>query len=72
MRSTLCRSCYKEKAAASGAQSAGNTQAKGKAKNAGNNKKGSDKKAAGKRSGLKRSARVALVVKRQCVDKILF
>jgi len=81
MRSKLCRSCFKKKAAASGAQSAGNAEAKGKpgnagnAKgnpgNAGNKKKGIVKKAAGKRSGLKRSARVALVVKKQWVDKIL-
>ena len=39
--------------------------------NASNKKKGIVKKAAGKRSGLKRSARVALVVKKQWVDKIL-
>ena len=93
MRSKLCRSCFKKKAAASGAQSAGNAEAKGKPgnagnaegnprnagnaeakgkpRNAGNKKKGIIKKAAGKRSGLKRSARVALVVKKQWVDKIL-
>ena len=83
MWSKLCRSCFKKKAAASGAQSAGNAEAKGKPRNAGNaeakgkprnagnKKKGIIKKAAGKRSGLKRSARVALVVKKQWVDKIL-
>ncbi len=71
MRSKLCRSCFKKKAAASGAESAGNAEAKGKPRNAGNKRKGIIKKAAGKRSGLKRSARVALVAKKQWVDKIL-
>jgi hypothetical protein len=79
MRSKLCRSCFKKKAAASGARSAGNSKgnpgnagkAKGNPGNAGNENKGITKKAAGKRSGLKRSARVALVVKKQWVDKIL-
>ena len=91
MRSTLCRSCFKKKAVASGAQSAGNAKGNknnagnknakgnlgnagnktGNPDNAGNDKKGIVKKAAGKRSGLKRSARAALVVKKHWVDKIL-
>ena len=49
----------------------GNAKAKGSPSNAGNMKKGIVKKAAGKRSAVKRSARVALVVKKQWVDKIL-
>jgi len=39
--------------------------------NIGNRKTGSDKKAAGTRSGLKRSATTALVVKKQWLDKLL-
>ena len=115
MRSKLCRCCFKTKAAGSGAQSAGNANAKGSPGNTGNangspgnvgNAKGSPdnagnaeakgspdnagnaeakgtpsnagnmtegivKKAAGERSAVKRSARVALVVKKQWIDKIL-
>ena len=103
MRSKLCRFCFKTKAAVSGAQSAGNANAKGSPGNTGNangspgnvgNAKGSPdnagnaeakgtpsnagnmtegivKKAAGQRSAVKRSARVALVVKKHWIDKIL-
>ena len=68
-RSTLCLTCFKQKAARSGAQSAGN--ANGNAGNAGNAKKGAVKKRAGKRSGLKRSAKYALVVKKRWLDLIV-
>ena len=39
--------------------------------NAGNQSKGRSKKKAGKRSGIKRSAKVALVVKKKWLDLIL-
>ena len=68
MRSKLCPTCFARKAAKCGARSAGN--AKGNPGNAGNRKKGATKKHAGKRSGLKRSARYALVVKKQWLDRI--
>ena len=45
--------------------------ANGSPGNAGNTTKGIVKKAAGERSAVKRSARVALVVKKQWIDKIL-
>jgi hypothetical protein len=51
------------------AGNAGN--AKGNAGNAGNAKKGTVKKRAGKRSGLKRSSKVTLVVKKRWLDLIL-
>ncbi len=122
-RSTLCSTCFKQRAAQSGARSAGNAKgnpgnagnasAKGKPKNAGNGKgnpgnagnasakgkpknagnakgnpgnagnakgnpenagnkqRGGAKKYAGGRSGLKRSAKYALVVKKCWLDKIL-
>jgi hypothetical protein len=50
---------------------AGNAEAQGTPSNAGNMTEGIVKKAAGERSAVKRSARVALVVKKQWVDKIL-
>ena len=80
-RSKLGSICFIEQAAKSGARSAGNAKAKGapgnagNAKgnpgNAGNTKRGKIKKCAGKRSGLKRSARYALVVKKKWLDQIL-
>ena len=69
LRATLCESCFKACAARSGAQSGGN--AKGNKGNAGNTTTGIAKKRAGKRSGAKRSSKVALVVKKQWLDKIL-
>ena len=59
LRATLCESCFKACAARSGAQSGGNATT------------GNAKKRAGKRSGAKRSSKVALVVKKQWLDKIL-
>ena len=59
LRATLCESCFKARAARSGAQSGGNATT------------GNAKKRAGKRSGAKRSSKVALVVKKQWLDKIL-
>ena len=50
---------------------AGNAEAQGSPGNAGNMTEGIVKKAAGERSAVKRSARVALVVKKQWIDKIL-
>ena len=50
---------------------AGNPQARGKSGNAGNVKIGADKKRAGKRSGVRRSAKRALVIKKKWLDLIL-
>ena len=73
LRATLCESCFKAHAARSGAQSGGNGKAKGQEANKGNTKNhdGIAKKRAGKRSVVKRSSKVALVVKKQWLDKIL-
>ena len=49
----------------------GNKSASGNPDNAGNQRKGRSKKKAGKRSGIKRSAKVALVVKKKWLDLIL-
>ena len=69
MRSNVCRQCFKQQACLSGAQSSGNV--KGNPGNAGNVKQGASKRRAGRRSGLKRSAKHALVVKKKWLDKIL-
>ena len=58
-RSTLCSTCFLKKAADSGSRSIGNT------------KMGAVKKQAGKRSGLKRCAKCALVVKKRWLDLIM-
>ncbi len=50
---------------------AGNANAKGNPGNTGNETKGAAKKRAGGRSGLKRSAKIALVVKKRWLDQIL-
>ena len=50
---------------------AGNSRGRGNPGNAGNVKKGKVKKDAGKRSGLRRSAKKALVVKKKWLDLIL-
>ena len=85
LRAMLCVSCFKARAARSGAQSGGNVNPKVNKGNKGNTKstgvprnKGNTtihdsiiKKRAGKRSGVKRSSKVALVVKKQWLDKIL-
>jgi hypothetical protein len=49
----------------------GNTNARGSLANAGNVKKGNIKKRAGERSGVRRSAKKALVVKKKWLDLIL-
>ena len=67
-RSTLCSVCFMKNAKSSGARSAGNP--KGNIGNAGNMKAGHHAEMA-KRSNLKQSARIALVVKKQWLDKIL-
>ena len=67
-RARFCLSCFKENAAAHGRLSAGN--AKGNPGNAGNNISGWKKQAAGERSGVKRCAKFALVVKQHWLDKI--
>ena len=69
LRATLCESCFKARAARSGAQSGGNV--KGNKGNAGNTKTGIAKKRAGTRSVVKRSSKVALVAKKQWLDEIL-
>ena len=50
---------------------AGNASASGKRGNSGNVEKGKVKKGAGKRSGVRRSAKTALVVKKKWLDLIL-
>ena len=50
---------------------AGNPYARGSAGNVGNARKGAVKKHAGKRSGIRRSAKQALVVKKVWLDLIL-
>lgn len=80
-RSKLCSICFLKQAAQTGAHSAGNAagnpgnagnaDAAGTPDNAGNQTSGPAKKRAGKRSGLKRSAKVALVVKKEWLDRIL-
>ena len=85
-RAKFCGPCFKAGAARSGARSGGNTK-KGISKkkagacsggnrtgnpgNSGNIKKGISKKKAGARSGVKRSSKVALVVKKRWLNKIL-
>ena len=85
VRATLCASCFKEKAARSGTLSRGNVHPKINEGNKGNlsptinignrgNTKTHDssiKEKAGARSGMKRSSKIALVVKKEWLDKIL-
>ena len=59
-RAKFCAACFTENACVAGRKGRGNT------------KVGKPKKEAGKRSGVKRSARYALVVKKEWLDKILF
>ena len=58
-RAQFCAHCFKKQAKISGARSAGNTKA------------GIKKKRAGQRSGIKRTATIALKVKKEWVDLIL-
>ena len=64
---TLCRYCFLSQAVRCGARSSGNEDAKGTAGNVGN----PDAKGAGKRSGVRRSAKRALIVKKKGLDLIL-
>ena len=80
-RSKYCTSCFQVLAADAGRKSGGNSQgnpgnagnpyARGSAGNVGNARKGAVKKHAGKRSGIRRSAKQALVVKKVWLDLIL-
>ena len=70
-RATLCLLCRHRMARVSGGRSTGNRNAAGNPNNAGNGRKGASKKAAGTRSGLKRSAKYCLVVKKKWLDLIL-
>ena len=84
-RATLCASCFTAQAARSGTQSRGNVSPLINEGNKGNpnpkvnrgnkgNTKNHDsaiKGKAGKRSGVKRSSKIALVVKKQWLEKIL-
>ena len=67
----MCTICFFRNATKSGTWSNGNKNARGSIGNAGNMKKGRTKKRAGHRSGIKRSAKYALVVKKQWLDLIL-
>ena len=81
--SKMCTICFLRSATKSGTWSngnknargsignIGNKNARGSIGNAGNMKKGRTKKRAGHRSGIKRSAKYALVVKKQWLDLIL-
>ena len=80
---TFCKPCFSTNAALKGKSSAGNKAARGKFGNAGNLhargmignvgnvKTGKAKKIAGKRSGMRRSAKSALVVRKKWLDLIL-
>ena len=85
-RAKFCGPCFKAGAARSGARSGGNrtgnpgnsgnikkgiSKKKAGALSGGNAKKGNSKKKAGARSGAKRSSKVALVVKKRWLNKIL-
>ena len=77
----FCTPCFVANAKLKGSDSSGNSSASGNVRNAGNSsgnpgnagnvKKGKVKKDAGKRSGLRRSAKKALVVKKKWLDLIL-
>ena len=73
----FCTSCFVSRAAFCGKRTSGNSSASGNPGNVGNSsgnignagnvKKGKEKKDAGKRSGLRRSAKKAPVVKKKCL-----
>ena len=77
----FCESRFRANAARAGRRSSGNSRAQGNPgnagnaqgnpNNAGNTRKGVVKKRAGKRSGVRRSAKRALVVKKKWLDLIL-
>ena len=64
-----CAPCFRANAARKGSLSSGNSV--GNPGNAGNVQTGSVKKRAGERSGVRRSAKSVLVVKKRWLDKIL-
>ena len=66
----FCTPCFVANAKLKGSDSSGNANARCNLGNAGNVKKGKVKKNAGKRSGLRRSAKRALVVKKKWLDLI--
>ncbi len=80
---TYCMQCFRVNAVLKGSASsgnatgkgnlgnAGNAAGKGSSQNAGNVKKGKIKKRAGERSGVRRSAKRALIVKKKWLDLIL-
>lgn len=70
-RAKFCLPCFKETAAAKARTGTGNSQARGNPGNAGNINRGRKKISAGRRSGVKRCAKFALVVKGYWLDKIL-
>lgn len=80
-RAKFCLPCFKETAAAKARSGTGNSQAQGNPGNAGNSRgnpgnagninRGRKKISAGRRSGVKRCAKFALVVKGYWLDKIL-
>ena len=70
-RARYCAQCFRDNAARKGSLSSGNSKGKGSPGNAGNVQKGSVKKRAGERSGVRRSAKSALVVKKRWLEKIL-
>ena len=70
-RARYCAQCFRDNAARKGSLSSGNSKGKGSPGNAGNVQTASVKKRAGERSGVRRSAKSALVVKRRWLDKIL-
>ena len=76
-RAKICIDCFKKNAALANSKRkvlGGNTttrRGKGVFGNSGNTTTGGKKKAAGKRSGVRRSAKRALVVKKRWLDLIL-
>ena len=70
-RAIYCAQCFRDNAARNGSLSSGNSKGKGSPGNAGDVQTGSVKKRAGERSGVRRSAKSALVVKKRWLDKIL-
>ena len=75
-RARFCDQCFKIRASESGAQSSGNRSSRGVlgnrggTGNRGNCKKGISKERAGKRSGVKRSSKVGIIVKKEWLDQI--
>ena len=77
IRAKFCTACFKKSASLASSKRkifGGNTttaRGKGVLGNSGNTTAGRQKKSAGARSGLKRSAKLALIVKKHWLDKIL-